>query len=252
MGVDESDYEAPPDRVTVRGVLRGVDGSPLAGIEMRVLARDLHGEEKLAGGQAMLDGRFDFQISGTALATDGVRRALVVEALGEREEVIAAVESLDVPDVLEAELVAGGIHGATPQLDRLRARLEPALGELRTAELNTHEVAFAARALREDAASVERLTAAERLATDMSWPVELAYAVRAAALPVDRDALLALPDEDIAQALRDAGDAGAIAVHAVPVDDVPDLLRTARVDALLRQPSGRRPCRGVGSGRSGG
>jgi hypothetical protein len=220
--------------IAVRGTVRRPDGTPVASVEVRVAAQDLRGTELLTSDATGLDGSFAFEIDREPLRREGMRRALVVQAVGSEGEPLASVEAFDVPELLAVELVVPDVRVGMPRLERVQHNLARAIGEFDVAALDAGKVGFVAEAAGEDAAEVRRVAASQVLAARTGWPVGLAYAADLAGLPAEPDALLALPDERVAAAVRAAVDAGAIGA-AIADEELRGVLRRSRVAALLRR-----------------
>lgn len=205
---DEGDA-AGEHLVRVTGTVRGTDGVLIAGVPVSVGLRDLAGDSTLEEVQTDAAGNFSFLVDRQQLLADGVQRAVVVQARGERVGVVDETMFIDPGATIETDLVVPPDLG-TARVSAAREAIAGQLGDRALQDLDRQQLAFVAATTQQDPVLITRLAQAEGVAAQIGIDRDLAFGLLDAGLPADGPALLASDDEVILAALDQVGQTNAV------------------------------------------
>ena len=209
----------------------------MAGAVVTAEDRGVTGDFALGNAITGAHGAFEIHYDGAPLAA----RRKVAANLVVRVSRVDSVEPLAISDVFfdapaEASIdVEVPAERAPSEYERLRALVEPAIGDTPLEELAAERIAFVSGATGADADQLAALARAAPVARELGLPLALLYALVRRGLRPDRELLIALGGAGVERALDDAARDNLVPPES-PEDRAKVLERvsTLSADALLR------------------
>ena len=216
----------------VRGVLRQVDGIPIAGAAVRAFDKELRSEKLLGQATADKTGAYAIGYDPAQLSRPDKHQAdLVVRAFdSDGGEVAASATMIGAPAEVTVDLVFGNQPYRGPaEYSRLREAVAPYLGQVDPAGLTQDEIGYLAAKTHFEAALITCLVEAERLTHRIPLPVSVFYGLLRQGMPADPAAMYRRDAHSIQSALQAALDANMIPQQAVDFAAVTTAFQQAAV-----------------------
>ena len=207
------DQNAQSKFYSVTGVVRQLEGDPLAEIVVRAFDQGLRRRQLLGEVKTTADGRYSIRYDQDKLLDPKRGSAnLVIEVVGAKGEILhtSDVHYNSRPQAtvnLKVDEDAG-----LSEWERLSARITPALEDTAIKDINGRELTFLQKSLQIEPKQLECFVAAAKLAEQSQLPDWFHYALLHQGLPEALDKLLDLPEIRVRKAFADACETGVVVI----------------------------------------
>ncbi len=195
-----------PENV-VSGLVRNADGTPVAGVMVRTFDKNLRSETPLGQANSDAQGHYLIRYLPSEISRPGKTRPdLVVRAYKADGTVLANSPVIfRAPAQASVDLTSGdAVYRGPSQFTRVNQTVTPLLQGVNPADLTPDDIDYVSGDTGLDAAKIQHLAAAARLARSTAKPSEIFYALARSGLPTDLASLAASDPSVVKQALTDA------------------------------------------------
>lgn len=220
---------------TVRGLVREVDGTPIAGATVQVYDQELRTLTLLGHQQSGKDGSYTVHYEISQLKQTGKTSAdLVVKATAADGSVIAQTPILfHAPPTAEIDVTRGNqLYLGPPELTAVQTTLAPILGTVKASDLTATDISYLTSETSLPPLQIQQLALASQSAATSGLDPNVFYGLARKGFPVTLDRLLSTDPAAQQQALN-----GALQDNLIPASlaqNIPQLVAQLQQTAVSR------------------